>query len=131
MNTVAIDGHGTVGTHARLAAGGVGVGTAALFSGSIVVDHAVDYAGGNQKTQLWSAKKAKSIRSMVFGQTEQGDAVARALQHSADDGVAEGWVIDIGFANDVHKIRRVPAAPPDILGGDGKKIHSGTSVVHS
>ena len=121
MDAVAVHRDRAVGTQARTPAGGVHVRISPLARDGVVIDHAVDHAGGDQKAELWLAEALERLRAVVFRQTEHGHTVSRRLQHPADDGVPEGGVVHICLAYDVDKIRRVPAQLGNLFGRDGQK----------
>ena len=121
-DAVAIDNGGAVGAQTCPAAGGVGVVVAALFGHGVVVDHAVNHPGRHQKAQPGLAKAGEGRRVLPGRKAQHGHAIARMLQHAADDGMPEGRVIHIRVAAHIHKIRRVPAARCGFLGRDRQKL---------
>ena len=121
VDAVAVHRDRAVGAQAGTSAGSVYVGISALAGHGIVVDHAVNHTGGDQKAEPWSSKALERLRAAVFRQTEYGHTVSRRLQHPADDGVPEGGMVHICLAYDVDKIRRVPAQLGNLLRCDGQK----------
>ena len=124
VNAVAVDRNRPIGAQARLPARGVYIGIAALFRDRIVVHHAVDHAGGNQKAKLGLTEALESLGAVILRQAQHGHMVARVFQHAPDDRVPKGRMIHIGLANHIQKIRRVPAALGNLLGRNGQKGHS-------
>ena len=59
-NAVAVYNIRPVRPHACFAAGGVGIVMAALFRHGIMINHAVDDTGGDQKPKLWTAEPFES-----------------------------------------------------------------------
>ena len=123
VDAVAINGHCSVRAHPCFAAGCVGILVAPLFGGGVVVHHAVNDAGGHQKTQLGLAKATKILCTVIFGQAQHGNAVSGMFQHAADDGMSKRGVIHIGFAHHIDKIRRIPAPLLHICHGNRQKLH--------
>ena len=121
---IAINDGGIVRTLAHNAAGGESVGLALVFRDGIMVDHGVHIAAGYQKTQPGTAVNVDGLGVLPVGLGNNTDAVSVAFQHTADDGVAEGWVIYIGIADDIYKIALAPASVDHILFADRKKAHS-------
>ena len=121
-DAVAVHHHRAIRAHACLAAGGISVIVAALLGHGIVVDHAVDHAGGHQEAQARLAEALEGALVLPVRQAEHRHPVAGLLQHAADDGVPEGRVIHIGLANDIYEIRRIPAALAAFFQGHREKL---------
>ena len=120
---VAVDRGGVVRAFAHDAAGGEGIGFPAVLGDGIVVDHGVHIAAGNQKAQPGTAKNVDGFGIFPIRLRDDANIVAVAFQNPADDGVAEGWVIDVGVADDVHKIADVPSTVEHFPSGNGQKFH--------
>ena len=120
---VAVDRGGVVRALAHDAAGGEGVGFPVVLGDGIVVDHGVHIATGDQKPQPGTAENVDGFGIFPIRLRDDAHIVAVAFQNPADDGVAEGWVIDVGVANDVHKIAGVPPAVKHFPSGNGQKFH--------
>lgn len=120
---VAVDRGGVVRALAHNAAGGEGVGFPVVLGDGIVVDHGVHIAAGDQKAQPGTAENVDRFGIFPIRLRDDAHIVAVAFQNPADDGVAEGWVIDVGVADDVHKIAGVPPAVKHFPSGNGQKFH--------
>ena len=120
-NQVAVNDHRAVGALGGLAAGGVYVGGTALFRCRVVIDHAVNHAGGHQKAVVRPAKTLEVRGASPVRLGEHGYAVAGGFQRARDHGGAEGWMVDIRVAVYVNKIRCIPAAGFHVLGGRRRK----------
>lgn len=92
------------------AAGRIYVGGTAALGGGVVVNHAVNYAGRDEKAVIRAAKAFKIVGVFPIRLGEHRDMVPRGFQCADDDGRAEGRVIHIRVAADIDKIRRVPTA---------------------
>ncbi len=124
-----IDGHGAVGAAAALAAGGVGVVRAALLRRRVVRDHGVDIAAVDQHGVARLPHCGKVGLAVEIGLGQDGDLIARVLQHARDDGRAKGGVVDVGVAGDEQEVAVIPAARLHFRARDRKKIrHGNTSV---
>ena len=120
---VAVDRSGVVRAFAHDAAGGEGIGFPAVLGDGIVVDHGVHIAAGNQKAQPGTAENVDGFGIFPIRLRDDANIVAVAFQNPADNGMAEGWVIDVGVADDVHKIADVPPAVKHFPSGNGQKFH--------
>ena len=100
-------------------AGGEGVGFPMVMGNSIVIDHGVHIAAGNEKAKPRLPQRRDGVRIPPIRLGENADLVARVLQHPADDGVTKGRMIDIGVANDIDEIALTPTPGGHIAPGDG------------
>ena len=116
-NQAAIDIDRAIRPLGRLAAGGIHIGGTAALGGGIMVHHAVNHAGGDEKTIVGTAEALEIIRIFPIRLGEHRDVIARGLERADNDGRAEGRMIHICVAADVDKIRRVPAALAHIGNG--------------
>ena len=112
---VAVYNQRAVGALGALAAWGVHVGRTALFRGGIVIDHAVNHAGGNEEAVIRPAKTLEVRGVLPVRLSENGYAVTGSLKRTGNDGRTKGGMIDICVADDIDKIRRVPAALGHVL----------------
>ncbi len=118
---VGVDGGGVVGAEAVFAAGGVGVFGAAFSGGGVVIDHGVHAAGGDAEEEPWGAEFFEVAEVVApVGLGDDGDSEAFGFEETADDGGAEGWVVDVGVAGDDDDIEFVPAASEDLVAGGGE-----------
>ena len=99
-----------------------GIGASAFFGYGIVIDHAVDHAGGDKEAKPWFSEELKCFGAVVFRKAEHGDAITGIFQNTTDDCMTKGRMIHVGFADYINKVRRVPAALLDFGRGYGKKI---------
>ena len=99
-----------------LAAGGIGILTAAAAGGGVVRHHGVDVARAHEKGQTGTAEAAKILCPLRLGQ--HADAVALRLQHPGNDRGAEARVVNIGVAGDDHNVGGFPSPLPHFPGGD-------------
>ena len=118
---VAVDDHRAVRAPGGLSAGGIHVGRAALFCGGVVIDHAVDDAGGDEKAVIRASKTLEIRRAVPAGLREHSDAVAGGFQRPGDDRGAEGRMIHICVAAHIDEVRCVPAARTQVVGGRRRK----------
>ena len=116
-NQAAIDIDRAIRPLGRLAAGGIYVGGTAALGSGIMVHHAVNHAGGDEKTIIGTAEALEIIRIFPIRLGEHRDVIACGLERADNDGCAEGRMIHICVAADVDKIRRVPAALAHIGNG--------------
>ena len=83
------------------------VGVPSLFRGGIVIDHGIDVSGRDQKTEPWPTQPFHLVAAVPVGLRNDADGVAGVLKHTGDDGRTKAWVIHIGIANDIDKIKSV------------------------
>ena len=119
---VAIDRDGSVGTAPLLAAGGVGVGVAAVLGHRIVVDHGVHVAGADEKAQARLAEHRDAGGVGPVGLADDTHLVAMRIEHAADDGHAKARMVHVGIAADVDKVALVPAACIHVGSTDGEEF---------
>lgn len=119
---VAVDRDGTVGAVTLLAAGGIGVGVAAVLGHRIVVDHGVHVAGADEKAQAWLAKHRDAGRISPVGLADNAHLVTVCIEYAADDGHAKAGMVHVGVAADVDKVALVPAARVHIGAADGEEL---------
>ena len=118
---VGVDGGGVVGAEAVIAAGGVGVFAAAFSGSGVVIDHGVHAAGGDAEEEPWGAEFFEVAEVVApIGLGDDGDLEAFGFEETADDGGAEGRVVDVGVAGDDDDIEFVPAACEDFVAGGGE-----------
>ena len=82
-----------------------------------MVDHAVNDAGGDEKTVIRSAEAFEFLTVFIGRLRQNGNAVTCIFQRADNDSGAEGRVIDVGVAADIDKVRRVPASFEHIPNG--------------
>ena len=116
---VAVNDGGVVRPLAHDAAGGKGVGLAALFGDGIVVHHGVHIAAHHQKAQTGLAQDLDGIGVFPIRLGDDAHFEAGIFQHARDDGMAKGGMVHIGIANDIYKITLFPAPFFHIGPGDG------------
>ena len=119
---VAVDRDGTVGAVTLLAAGGIGVGVAAVLGHRIVVDHGVHVAGADQKAQARLAEHRDAGGVGPVGLADDAHLVAVRVEYAADDGHAKAGVVHVGVAADVDEVALVPAARVHIGAADGEEL---------
>ena len=119
---VAIDRDGSVGTAPLFAAGGVGVGVAAVLGHRIVVDHGVHVAGADEKAQARLAEHGDAGGVGPVGLADDTHLVAMRIEHAADDGHAKAGMVHVGVAADVDKVALVPAARIHVGTTDGEEF---------
>ena len=120
---VAVDRGGVVRALAHDAAGGEGVGFPVVLGDGIVVDHGVHIAAGDQKAQPGTAENVDGFGIFPIRLRDDAHIVAVAFQNPADNGMAEGRMIDVSVADDVHKVAGVPPAVKHFPSGNGQKFH--------
>ena len=120
---IAIDHRGIIGPLAHFAAGGEGIGLAAVLGDGIMVDHGIHIAAADQKAQTGSAVDIDRLGIFPVGLGNDAHAVAVAFQDPADDGMAKGMVIHICIADHIYKIALGPSPVDHILLADRKKRH--------
>ena len=119
---VAVDRDGSVGAVTLLAAGGIGVGVAAVLGHRIVVDHRVHVTGADEKAQARLAEHADAGGVGPVGLADDAHFVAVCVEYAADDGHAKAGVVHVGVAADVDKVALVPAARVHIGAADGEEL---------
>ena len=119
---VAVDRDGSIGAVPLLAAGGIGIGAAAVLGHRIVVDHGVHVAGADEKAQAWLAEHGDTGGVGPVGLADDTHLVAMCIEHAADDGHAKTGVVHIGVATDVDKVALVPAACIHVSAADGEEL---------
>ena len=119
---IAVDRDGTVGAVTFLAAGGIGVGVAAVLGHRIVVDHGVHVAGADEKAQARLAEHSDAGGVSPVGLTDDAHLVAVRVEDTADDGHAKAGMVHIGVAADVDKVALVPAACIHVGSTDGEEF---------
>ena len=112
-----------VGTFAHDTAGGEGIGFAPVLGDGIVVHHGVHIAAGNQKAQTWLAVDIDGPGILPVRLGDDAYGITVTLKNSADDGVAEGRVVNVCVADDIDKIALCPAPINHILLAYGQKRH--------
>ena len=120
-NQMAVDVDCAIRTLCCLSAGRIDIRRAAAFGGGIMVDHAVNDAGGNEKTVIRTPKAFKIVRIFPLRLSEHGNAITCGFQRADDDCRAEGRVIDICVTADIDKIRCIPTALTHVRNGCGRK----------
>ena len=128
---VAVHHRGVVRPLAGDAAGGEGVGPAALFGHGVVVHHGVHVAAHDQKGQTGLPQRQNAAGVLPVRLGDDAHLVAGVLQHPGDDGVAKGGVVHVGVADDIDKITLLPAPAVHVRPGDGQKIsfHKGSPLL--
>ena len=119
---VAIDRDGSVGTAPLLAAGGVGVGVAAVLGHRIVVDHGVHVAGTDEKAQARLAEHRDAGGVGPVGLADDTHLVAVRVKDAADDSHAKAGMVHVGVTADVDKVALVPAARIHVGATDGEEL---------
>ena len=119
---VAVDRDGTVGAVTFLAAGGIGVGVAAVLGHRIVVDHGVHVAGADEKAQARFAEHRDAGGVGPVGLADDAHFVAVRVEHAADDGHTKAGVVHVGVAADVDKVALVPTACIHVGAADGEEL---------
>ena len=131
-NQIAINHRGIVRPFAHDAAGGEGVGLAALLGDGVVVDHGIHIAAGDEEPQAGTAQGRNGLGILPVGLGQNADFIAVGLQDPADDGMAEGRMIHIGVTDDIDKIALLPAAGLHIGLGNGQKFtHDDSSCIRT
>ena len=121
-NQVTIDVDCAIRSPGRFAAWRINIGRTAALGGGVVIHHAVNHAGGDEKAVIRTAKTLEIVGVFPIRLGEHRNVVARGFQRADDDGRAEGRMIHIRVAADINKIRRIPAALAHIRNGcRGKK----------
>ena len=120
---IAVDHGGVVRALAHYAAGGKGIGLAAVLADGVVVYHRVHIAAGNQKAQPRSAENIDGLGIFPIRLGNNAHGIAGVLQHTADNGVAKGGVIYISVTDHVDEIALRPAPVKHFLFRNGKKVH--------
>ncbi len=92
---VGIDDGGTVGTAGVFAPGGVIIGTAGLFEGSVVGNHRIDAAGSHapEKARLAQAGNIRIRFRVRLG--NDPDAIAGVKQDLPDDGGTDKGTVNV------------------------------------
>ena len=116
-----IDGNGAVGTLAAFTARRIRIVRAALFRRGVVRDHRIDVAAVDEHRVARTAHRQEITLVVEIRLTENGDLVARILQHARDNGCAERGVVYVGVARHEQEIAIVPSAFGHILLGNRKK----------
>ena len=106
-----------VGTTSCLAAGSIGILTAAALGGSVVCDHRVDVAAGDEEGIFRGAKF--QIVTVADRLGDDADGITHRFDDTGDDCRAEAGVVDIGIADDIDKVELVPAALEGLFPCDG------------
>ncbi len=119
---VAIDRDGSVGTVPLFAAGGVGVGVAAVLGHRIVVDHGVHVAGTDEKAQARLAEHRDAGGIGPVGLADDTHLVAVRVKDAADDSHAKAGMVHVGVTADVDKVALVPAARIHVGTTDGEEL---------
>ncbi len=119
---VTVDRDGSVGTVTLLAAGGIGVGVAAVLGHRIVVDHGVHIAGADQKAQARLAEHGDAGGVGPIGLADDAHLVAVCVEYAADDGHTKAGMVHVGVAADVDKVALVPAARIHVGAADGEEL---------
>ena len=119
---VAVDRDSSVGTAPLLAAGGIGVGVAAVLGHRIVVDHGVHVAGTDQKAQARLTEHSDAGGVGPVGLADDAHLVAVRVEDAADDGHAKAGMVHVGIAADVDKVALVPAARIHVGTTDGEEF---------
>ena len=118
---VAVDDRRIVRPLARRAAGRIGIRAAAVAADGIVIDHGVHIAARHKEAEARLAEFQHGRRIAPVRLRQHGHTVARTLEHAADDGMSERRVIDIGVAEDIDKVRPLPAEGAHLARVDRKK----------
>lgn len=119
---IAVDRDGTVGAVTFLAAGGIGVGVAAVLGHRIVVDHGVHVAGADEKAQARLAEHADAGGIGPIGLADNAHLVTVRVEDAADDGHTKAGMVHVGIAADVDEVALVPAARVHIGAADGEEL---------
>ena len=123
-NQIAVYYGGVIRSLAHNAAGGEGIGFAAVLGDGIVIDHGVHITAADQKAQTGSAVNIDAFWVAPVGLGDNAHSIAGILQYPADDGVTKGRMIHIGVTDDIYKITLGPAPGDHIFFANGKKVHS-------
>lgn len=109
LAALAVDQAGAVRALAGQAAGGVGVVGTDLLVRGVAVDHRVHVAGRHAEEQVRLAELHEVVLRLPVRLGDDADAEPLGLQQAADDGHAEGRVVDVGIAGDDDDVAGVPA----------------------
>ena len=104
------------------AAGSKCIGLAALLGHGVVVDHGIHVTAHDQKAQTGLAQSPNAVGVLPVRLGYDAHLEACILQHTGDDGVAEGGMVHIGVADNVYKITLFPASALHVGAGNGEKI---------
>ena len=126
---VGVDHGGAVGAQTGLAAGAVVVLAARLAGGGEVVEHRIDVAGADPGEEARPAHHQEVLVALRLG--DEAGAEAGVDQGAADQGDAEGGMVDVGVAVDQQHIQLVPAPPFTHLGARHRQGDLGDQAAHA
>ncbi|MPM75133.1 hypothetical protein SDC9_122124 [bioreactor metagenome] len=113
---VGVDNSRMVGAFARHAVFGIRVRIPPGAGDGIVVDHAVQIAGGHEKPKLRFAKRLKRLCAVPVRLRNQADRIPPALQQAVDNRRAKARVINIGVTRNQNKIQLFNAPRAQLFG---------------
>ena len=119
---IAVDRDGTVGAVTFLAAGGIGVGVAAVLGHRIVVDHGVHVAGTDEKPQARLAERSDAGGVGPVGLADDAHFVTVRVEYAADDSHAKARMVHVGITADIDEVALVPAARIHVGAADGEEL---------
>ena len=107
---------------AFLAAGGIGVGVAAVLGHRIVVDHGVHVAGADEKAQARLTEHRDAGGVGPVGLADDAHFVAVRVEYAADDSHAKARMVHVGITADIDEVALVPAARIHVGAADGEEL---------
>ena len=107
---IAVHNTGIVRTPAHLPSRSVGVRLPVLFGDTVMVHHGIHISRCHEEAKSWFSVDADALRIPPVRLRDDSHPVPAALQHPADDRMAERRMIHVRIADNIYKINSVPAA---------------------